>query len=218
MICSGPQMKLLKVFVCVCCAPVCGPPSCQQAPPPGWAHPQEQVLVIAEFSGKALYMDLFCSAVVIFSFISICLPNVWHPSSVSETAAALFWDGNNTEWMQGWNDGKRVVASQTVVVQEVGLVLFWLQRGNVALERFIVFVSCFGLFFLFFFYIPQRLWKLEMISGVSSFTLTEFLKEQSSKLKVKPFYKYNWTLVLIASCLPVIVWHIKELQLHLWPL
>lgn len=206
--------------VCVCCAPVCGPSSCQRAPPPGWAHPQEQVLVIAEFFGKALYTDLFCSAVVIFSFISICLSNVWHRSSVWGTAAALLLDGNNTEWMQGWNDGKRVVTSQTLVVQEVGLVLFWLQRGNVALERFSVLLVVLGwvYFYFYFFCISQRLWKLEMISGGSSFTLTEFLKEQSSKLKGKPFYKYNWTLVLIASCLPVIVFHIKELQLHFWPL
>lgn len=175
----------------VCCAPVCGPSFCQRAPPPGWAHPQEQVLVIAEFFGKALYTALFCSAVVIFSFISICLSNVWHPSSVWETAAALFLDGNNSEWMQGWNDGKRVVTSQTVVVQEVGLVLFWLQRRNVALERFSVLLVVLGCFFIYFF--------------------STFPRDFENWKWFQPFYKYNCTLVLIASCLPVIVCHIKEL-------
>lgn len=76
--------------------------------------------------------------------------------------------------------GKCAVTSQTMVVQEVGLVLFWLQRKMLHLKDP---VFCFVCFFL---HCPEALkMELEMISADNrsrSFILTEIFKEQSREL------------------------------------
>lgn len=139
-------------------APVCSPSFCQRVHPPGWSHPHEQLLLIAELFGKALYMNIFCSVVVIFSFISICLSNVWHHSSVSETAAVVFLDGVNTERMQGWNDGKMCCyqPNHGGTGSWTGIVLA--AKENVALERFSVLCFLFIYFiFIFFPHCPEPL-------------------------------------------------------------
>lgn len=76
--------------------------------------------------------------------------------------------------------GKCAVTSQTMVVQEVGLVLFWLQREMLHLKDSLF---CFVCFFL---HCSEALkMELEMISADNrslSFILTEILKEQTREL------------------------------------
>lgn len=152
-----------------------------KACPPGWSHPHEQLLLIAELFGRGLYTNIFCSVVVIFSFISICLSVIWHPTSVSETAAAVFLDGIKDARMKWW---------ENVLLPAKP---WWYGKWDCyccsaeeyfVLERFFLFCLFVFVVFLCFLYCQEALKTGNDFCRQQESSASVWLKEQTSKLKV----------------------------------